>query len=102
MEDDYRRIRSALAINYLQVFSLAQLAKIARVKVKDLQEAGGVEYTEGAGDLNPESIKTLRIFYAYYRTKGVLSQPLLQMMLRDGTTKKTITQLTGIPLEDLE
>lgn len=51
MEDDYRRIRSALAINYLQVFSLAQLAKVARVKVKDLQEAGGVEYTEDAGDL---------------------------------------------------
>lgn len=102
MQDDYRRIRSAKAINYLQVFSLEQLAKIARVTVKDLQEAGVVDYYEKSGLLNPMSIKTMRIFFVTYRTKGYISQPLLHIMLREGTEVETISQITGIPIEELE
>lgn len=102
MEDDYRRIRSALAINYLQVFSLEQLAKIARVTVKDLQEAGAVEYYEESGELSPRSVKTMRYFLLTYHIKGYVSQPLLHMMLREGTSLEAISQITGIPIEELE
>ena len=100
--DDFRRVRSALAINELKVFSLKQLASIARVRLKDLQDAGGVEYTEKAGRLNPESLKTLRVFYANRRVKGCISEPLLAMLIRDGNDVLAVHQITGIPLEELK
>ena len=102
MEDDYRRIMSAKAINFLEVFSLKQLALIARCAVKDLTEAGCVEYTENAGRLNPESIKTLRLLYATWRTGKGVSFPLLSIILRDGTDLQAVHQITGIPMEELE
>lgn len=102
MLDDYHRARSALAINYLQVFSLEQLAAIARMSAKDLREMGAVEYAEGSGKVNPESINTLRLFHATYYSHGKISQPLLHIMLRDGTDLKAVSQITGIPLEELK
>lgn len=102
MEDQYRRTRGALAINYLKVFSLTQLAAIARVSKKDLLEAGAVEYAEKAGKLNPESIKTLRLLYARYRTCGSVSLPLVAIALRDGTSLQAIHHITGIPRDELE
>lgn len=102
MEDQYRRTRSALAINYLQVFSLTQLATIARITKKDLLDAGAVEYAEKAGKLNPESIKTIRLLYANYRTNGKVSHPLVGIALRDGTSLQAIQHITGIPRVELE
>lgn len=102
MEDQYRRTRSALAINYLRVFSLTQLASIARVTKKDLLEAGAVEYAERAGKLNPESIKTIRLLELNYRANGRVSLPLVAIILRDGTSLQAIQHITGIPREELE
>ena len=96
VQDDYRRVMSAKAISYLGVFSVAQLAEIARVTVDKLNKSN-VEGTElPTGKLNPDSLKTLRVLLASYRTTGKVSLPLVGIVLREGTDKKAILQLTGL------
>lgn len=102
LEDDYYRARSAKGINYCKLFSLDQLAQIARVPKKVLTDLGVEEYAERAGKLNPESIRTIRLLELNYRTQGKVSMPLVGIVLRDGTSLQAIHQLTGIPKKELE
>lgn len=102
LTDNYQRLQTVKAINFLKVFSLKNLAIIARLKPSDLTDAGIEEYVSYAGTLNPESIKTLRLFYANYYSYEKISKPLLDIIRRDGTSLKVVAQITGIPLDKLE
>lgn len=78
------------------VFSLSQVAKIARTDPKTLRKRGLKSYVPG-GKFDPEALTALRELAEQAKLEQDLSRPLLRMCVEAGCSISTIAKLIDYP-----
>lgn len=89
------RLAQSKRLAELDIFGLAQVAKIARIDPKTLRKRGIRSRAHG-GLFDPEALTALRSLEQQFRLGEELSKPLIRMCRRTGCSLNVIAKLIGI------